>query len=136
MSTWDSGTFDNDYAMDWVQDLLDTKSLELVETTLDNVIDNGGGELEAPFAAEALAAIEVLARLQGSPGVAGDNDDVDAWVACCKRKVNGLQAEKAHRAIDLILSGQSELAQLWHASDDNDTWRAGVTALKARIRLS
>lgn len=136
MSTWDSGTFDNDYAMDWVQDLLDTKSLELVETTLDNVIDNGGGELEAPFAAEALAAVEVIARLLGSPGAAGQNDDVDGWVAACKRKVNALQVDKAHRALDLILSEQSELNQLWSDSDDYAAWRAGVTALKARIRLS
>ena len=136
MSTWDSGTFDNDYAMDWVQDLLETKNLELVETTLDNVIDNGGGELEAPFAAEALAAAEVIARLLGSPGLAGENDDVDAWVAACKRKVNGLQVEKARRAIDLVLSDQSELKRLWSDSEEYDTWRAGVSAVKARIKLA
>ena len=136
MSTWHSGTFDNDYAMDWVQDLLETKNLELVETTLDNVIDNGAGELEAPFAAEALAAVEVIARLLGSPGLAGENDDVDAWVASCKRKVTPLQVEKAQRVLDLVLSEQSELNQLWSKSEEYDTWRAGVAALKARIKLA
>lgn len=139
MSTWDSGTFDNDYAMDWVQDLLETKNLELIETTLDNVIDNGGAGLEAPFAAEALAAIDVIARLQGHRGgdAGGDTgDEIDAWVARCKRKVNPPLLEKARQAIALVLSEHSELNQLWRESDDYDAWRAGVDALAARLRPS
>jgi hypothetical protein len=136
MSTWDSGTFDNDYAMDWVQDLLETKNLELIETTLDNVIDNGSGELEAPFAAEALAAIDVVARLQGNRGddAGGETgDEIDAWVARCKRKVSAPLAAKAQQAIAVIVSEQSELHQLWRESADYDAWRAGVAALEARL---
>ena len=68
MGTWALDAFGNDYAMDWAQDLHEYKTLELVETTLDNVIDSQQAELEAPFAAEALAALEVIARLQGQPG--------------------------------------------------------------------
>jgi hypothetical protein len=141
MSTWDSGTYDNDYAMDWVQDLLETKNLELIETTLDNVIEMSGmsdGEdvLPAPFAAEALVAIDVIARLQGHRGDAagGETDEeIDAWVARCKRKVNPPLIGKAHQAIALVLSDQSELNQLWRESDDYDAWRAGVDALGARL---
>ena len=81
MGTWATDAFGNDYAMDWAQDLHEYKTLELVETTLDNVINSQEAELEAPFAAEALAALEVIARLQGKPG---ENDpataEVDEWV--------------------------------------------------------
>ena len=139
MSTWGSGPFDNDYAMDWVQDLLETKSLELIETTLDNVVDgvaDNAGELEAPFAAEALAAIDVIARLMGARDDATEDDEIDAWVARCKRKVNALLIGKAHQAIARILSEQSELNQLWRGSGDQagyDDWRAGVAALEARL---
>lgn len=87
MGTWAIDAFGNDYAMDWAQDLQEYKTLELVETTLDNVIDSTEAGLEAPFAAEALAALDVIARLQGKPG---ENDpataEVDAWVAACKKK--------------------------------------------------
>lgn len=68
MGTWALDAFGNDYAMDWAQDLHEYKTLELVETTLDNVIDSQEAQLEAPFAAEALAALEVIARLLGKPG--------------------------------------------------------------------
>jgi hypothetical protein len=135
MSTWDSGAYDNDYALDWVQDLLETKNLELIETTLDNLIDMGGGETElpAPFAAEALAALDVIARLQGRRGDDAEEDEIDAWVARCKRKVNAPLLEKARQALLLIVSEQSELNQLWRQSDDYDAWRAGVDALAARL---
>ncbi len=101
MGTWATDAFGNDYAMDWAQDLHEYKTLELVETTLDNVIDSTEAELEAPFAAEALAALEVIARLLGKPG---EDDpataEVDEWVAACKKKVTPPLLEKARLAFE------------------------------------
>ena len=68
MATWAVDAFGNDFALDWAEDLQELKNMDAVEDTLDNALDHGDAMLEAPFAAEALVAIEVIARLQGHWG--------------------------------------------------------------------
>ena len=136
MGTWAVDAFGNDYAQDWAQDLAETSNLDAVEDTLDTALDDSGGELEAPLAAEALVAIEVLARLQGKGGAhSEDSAAVDDWVAARKPKAKPRAdlAEKARRAIDRILSAQSELRELWEDSEHYEAWRAAVDELRARI---
>ena len=134
MGTWALDAFGNDYAMDWAQDLQEYKTLELVETTLDNVIDSQEEELEAPFAAEALAALDVIARLLGKPGAAHPaTAEVDEWVAACKKKVTPQILEKARLAFDKIVAESSELRQLWQDSDHFDAWQQDVAALRRRV---
>ncbi|OFJ49449.1 hypothetical protein BA896_011750 [Janthinobacterium lividum] len=134
MGTWALDAFGNDYAMDWAQDLHEYKTLELLDTTLDNVIDSQEAELEAPFAAEALAALEVMARLLGKPG---EDDpataEVDEWVAACKKKVTPPLLEKARLAFDKIVAESSELRQLWQESEHFADWQADVAHLRGRV---
>jgi len=134
MATWALDAFGNDYAMDWAQDLQEYKTLELVETTLDNVIDSGEAELEAPFAAEALAALDVMARLQGRPGAPDPaTAEVDEWVAACRKKITPPLLEKARLAFERIVSASSELCQLWQESEHAEEWQAEVAALRLRV---
>ena len=134
MGTWALDAFGNDYAMDWAQDLQEYKTLELVETTLDNVIDSTEEELEAPFAAEALAALDVIARLLGKPGPADPaTEEVDEWVAACKKKITPQLLDKARLAFERIGSESSELRQLWQESEHFDAWQADVEALRRRV---
>ena len=134
MGTWALDAFGNDYAMDWAQDLQEYKTLELVETTLDNVIDSTEEELEAPFAAEALAALEVIARLLGKPGeIDPATADVDEWVSACKKKITPPLLDKAHLAFERIVSESSELRQLWQESEHFEEWQAEVAALRLRV---
>ena len=136
MGTWAVDAFGNDYAQDWAQDLHETSNMDAVEDTVNTALDTAAGELEAPFAAEALVAIEVLARLQGKGGVRGrDSVAVDEWVDARKPKAKPRAdlAEKAVRALDRILSEQSELRALWEDSEHYEAWRAAVEDLRARI---
>lgn len=136
MGTWAVDAFGNDYAQDWAQDLDQISNLEAVESTLDMALENAGETLEAPFAAEALVAIEVLARLQGKGGERSeDSAAVDEWVDARKAKarVRTDLAEKAGRAIERILSEQSELRELWADSEHYEDWRAAVEELRGRI---
>ncbi|ELX09095.1 hypothetical protein Jab_2c11550 [Janthinobacterium sp. HH01] len=136
MGTWAVDAFGNDYAQDWAEDLEQTSNLEAVESTLDTALENNGGMLEAPFGAEALVAIEVLARLQGKGGERSeDSAAVDAWVDARrpKARVRTDLAEKAGRAIERILSEQSELRELWADSEHYADWRAAVEELRGRI---
>ena len=134
MATWALDAFGNDYAMDWAQDLQEYKTLELVETTLDNVIDSTEQELEAPYAAEALAALEVIARLLGKPGEKDPStEEVDEWVSSCKKKVTPQLLDKARLAFERIVSESSELRQLWQESEHFEDWQADVAALRLRV---
>ena len=136
MGTWAVDAFGTDYAQDWAEDLRETSNLDAVEDTLDTALDTSTGELEAPFAAEALVAIEVLARLQGKGGERSDDSAaVDDWVDARKAKarVRADLADKAGRAIERILSEQSELRELWAESEHYADWRASVEALRGRI---
>lgn len=136
MGTWAVDAFGNDYAQDWAEDLHETGNLDAVEDTLDTVLDSGA-ELEAPFAAEALAAIEVLARLQGKGGARSeDSAPVDEWVDARKLKAAKPRADlaaKAAQAIERILAPESELRQLWEESGHYADWRASVEDLRARL---
>ncbi|WP_300756203.1 DUF4259 domain-containing protein [Janthinobacterium sp.] len=134
MGTWATDAFGNDYAMDWAQDLQEYKTLELVETTLDNVIDSTEAELEAPFAAEALAALEVIARLLGKPGADDPaTAEVDEWVERCKKKITPPLLEKAALAFGRITAENSELRQLWQESEHFADWQADVADLRQRV---
>ncbi|HEU4845005.1 MAG TPA: DUF4259 domain-containing protein [Burkholderiaceae bacterium] len=136
MGTWATHAFGNDYAQDWAEDLQETRNMEAVENTLDTALDNGGDVLEAPFAAEALVAIEVVARMQGHWGQRDeDSEPVDLWIAEHPQRPRPDLAEKAHRVIARILSEQSELRELWADSEHYDAWRAAVEELKGRVSL-
>jgi DNA-binding response OmpR family regulator len=147
MGTWAVDAFGNDYAQDWAEDLQQTSNLEAVENTLDMVLggdSTAGDMLDAPFAAEALVAIEVLARLQGKGGASTeDSAAVDEWVAQSKAKTKAKGkgepkpradlADKAQRAIIRILSQESELRALWEDSEHYQDWCDAVEELRARI---
>ena len=119
MGTWAVDAFGNDFAQDWAEDLHETTNMDAIENTLDTALA-GEGELEAPLAAEALVAIEVLARLQGKGGErTEDSAAIDEWVEARKPKAKPRAdlAQKAGRAIARILSADSELRQLWEESE-------------------
>jgi hypothetical protein len=135
MGTWSVDAFGNDYAQDWAEDLHETSNLDAVADTLNTVLDSGA-ELEAPFAAEALAAIEVLARLQGKGGPqTEDSAAIDEWVEVRKAKAKPRAdlAEKALRAIERITAPDSELRQLWEESEHYADWCASVEDLRTRL---
>lgn len=142
MGTWAVDAFGNDFAQDWAEDLHETTNMDAIENTLDTALAgaDAGGELEAPLAAEALAAIEVLARLQGKGGArTEDSAAIDDWVDARKEKAKGAVkprtdlAAKAQQALARIVSGQSELRQLWEESEHYAEWRAAVDDLAARL---
>ncbi len=133
MGAWGAGSFDNDTACDWAYDLNETDDLSLVEEAIERVLEAGGDYLEAPDAEEALAASEVIARLQGNAGDLAEK--VDAWVSENPLTVPAELARKSHAAIERILGAESELAELWGESESFDEWQASVTGLKARIRV-
>lgn len=134
MGTWAVGSFDNDDAADWAFGLEEARDLSLVETTVDKAIA-AADYLEAPDAAEALAAIEVIARLQGNWGERSPySEPVDNWVEANKLVPSGELLAKALQVLDLIVGENSELNELWQECDEYADWVAAVAELRSRVR--
>jgi hypothetical protein len=134
MGAWGVLAFDNDDAGDWAYGLEEVDDLSLVESAFE-VVEGAGDYLEAPDASNALAACEVIARLQGKPGYANAyTETVDNWVAAHPMKPSANLVARAGSMIDRILGENSELAELWRESDEGDAWVAAVEELRGRVR--
>ena len=54
-------------------------------------------------------------------------EEVDKWVMSINEKPNSDLLSKAQRAIDRILSKDSELLELWQERDESEAWMASMT---------
>jgi hypothetical protein len=134
MGTWSVEPFGNDDAADWVYELEEAEDLSPIEEAIDAVLAAGTEYLEAPVASVALAAIEVLARLGGSPGEKNFyTETADNWVASIQLEPPVELLDKAQAAIARILAENSELKELWQESDEYDAWQASIDNLRVRV---
>ena len=136
MGAWAIDALGNDDACDWVYGLDKCNDLALVEETLNKALKEGAAYLESPDACEALAAIEVIARLQGNWGEKNSySESMDAWVEKTELAPSQELAEKAHKVIARILADDSELRELWQESEEFDEWKASVKNLADRVHV-
>ncbi len=134
MGTWSYASFGNDDACDFAADVAETDDLSLVESVLDAVLATGDDYLEAPEASQAIAAAEVIARLQGRGGIRDAySETVDAWVERTKIVPPRDIVDKAGQALDRVTSEPSELLELWQESEDGDKWRDAILELRGRL---
>jgi hypothetical protein len=136
VGTWFVDSFGNDDACDWADGLEEVHDLSLIEDTLNAVLAFGNEYIEAPESTAAIAAIEVLARLQGNWGErSAYSMSVDMWVEEHKLQPSSALVQKAHLVIERILSDNSELNELWQEGEDYQAWLAAVAELKGRIKV-
>ena len=76
---WSDGSFDNDDAMDWVNDCVHATSPGVVKAAFDRVLN--AEVVEAPDASAAIAAAVVAAASLGKPNPAKQFPDVAQCVA-------------------------------------------------------
>ncbi len=134
MGTWSVDAFGNDDAADWAYELEEADDLEPIEAAIEEVLAVGREYLEAPQAAIALAAVEVLARLCGKPGERNSyTEAADEWAASIAIKPSVELVDKAQAAIARIVGDNSELKELWQGSDEYGAWLSSVENLRARV---
>lgn len=134
MGAWSHDSFGNDDACDWAYRLEDCDDLSLIESTLDAVLAAGDDYLASPEAAEAIAAAEAVARLQGHFGICDSySETLDAWVKKIQLKPSSALAGKTQRALDRIVGEASELREWWDDSDEGEAWAAAVKELRSRV---
>lgn len=136
MGAWGPGIFDNDAACDFAAAVADGGGILLMGQTLDRVLACGSGYLERSDAEECLAAADIIARLNGSPGnETAYTAAIDAWIKSSRVSVSPEVIEKARQAISRVLSPPSEIVEIgvWKNSEVFDRWRRGVEDLLARL---
>lgn len=132
MGTWSIHAFGNDEAADFAIELSESRDLELIESALENVIA-AEEYLEAPEADRGIAAAAALALVNGQQ-IPGDPDEVIAtWFNNQSAEPSASLLTKAQAAIDRVLADNSELAELWAESDENEAWRDGLLSLQASL---
>lgn len=127
---WGVGSFENDDAADWSSACSQSLGIGPVVRALNDVFSPG--YLEAPQAAEAIAAAEVVAAALGRPS---DNfpENLRRWL---QRQPHDTLARLAGKAREALLRVQdpetSELAQLM-AESHAAQWRAELRELMRRL---
>ncbi|MHA7584314.1 DUF4259 domain-containing protein [Paenibacillus vandeheii] len=111
MGAWGTGIFENDDVLDWKLDLFDTDDMELIEETIEEVLEEE--YIETDLASNALGAVEILAALQGSPGKEilnkqSDTEDLYDWINTHKGKGKEL-ISKAKRAVVINIKTVGEI---------------------------
>lgn len=134
MGCWGFGNFQNDDALDWVGELQNGAGFGAVTRVLQAELN--GAYIEAPDASESLAASEVVAALLGRPS-ADLPVEVARWVAENRGQDAAPYRERALNHLRAILSGHSELRELWKQSEsDYPFWKATVESLIARLEAT
>lgn len=140
MGVWGTGAFENDAACDWSADLADAPDLGFVTDTLSSAQEVDDDELDVELGCTAVAACEVIARLQGRAHHARGSsnnllakdpitDIVDQWVRSHPVRPTPAVVQLATNVLDRVVEG-SELALLWRG---DSTWVSQVKDLRRRV---
>jgi gamma-glutamylcysteine synthetase len=132
MGTWGAGPFDNDDAIDWVQDLVASDEIELLVYVLSGAAASEGylGLTECNVA---IAAATVVACSKGISRMALP-DEVEGWVDRWGKNLTQADAVVAANAVERCLREGSELAETLAAQID-DSWRGQIESLLVQLRF-
>ncbi len=134
MGAWSHEAFGNDDALDWAHGLEEVDDLSLIEAALESVLDAAEDYLDAPEATEALAAVELIARLRGHAGEESCPEVAEDWIARTRLVPPEALVKQALAVLDRIVGDESELKELWEESGSAEDWLASVAQLRRRLQ--
>ncbi|MEP3196442.1 MAG: DUF4259 domain-containing protein [Lentilitoribacter sp.] len=129
MGAWGAGSFSNDTALDYVEDL---NGFDAVFETISHFSVQKKEPLDADDASIALAACDLLAIVIGRPPA--EVPDIAALDDLKDQAVTSDQLKKA-RALIKVIAKSSELSELW-AEDDDSEWQSALDDLLLRLTPS
>jgi hypothetical protein len=137
MGAWGPGSFENDSALDWADDLVQYNDLAWVVSTLEQAVDDyliryGDGFTDSATADNAIAAAEVVAALSGRPSEALPRVVIE-WIHQHNLLVDTNIQALAIRVVNRALNTR-ELRDLWGEETDYDEWKRVVEDLKSRLQ--
>lgn len=132
MGAWGPGNFENDAALDWLADLVESDDSALVSEALRQITEASSDlRLRTNDCCDALAAAETVAACQGRRA-ADLPEELVHWVDSHSRDFDTRQLALAEQAVRRI-EERSELQELFDEGEPNLDWHRVVRELIARL---
>lgn len=128
MGAWGSGSFENDGALDWIGDLVESRGPAPIIRALEAILSKDCPE--SPECEEAIAACELLAAMLGKPSPDLPEEAAE-WIKGKPAPPAEIVA-KASAALDRIVRN-SEMKDLWEEAGSLGEWTPCVAELKHRL---
>ncbi len=134
MGAWDYGFFDNDAAMDWVEELEDSDNPKAFFKRAFAAALKPGYLDQDDAHAVTVSAVYIDFVLNGTHYGEDHETLLNFAIAHPKIKVDDLRGE-AVKALQKVLGPDSELNSLWAENkEDYPTWKATIEDLIARLK--
>jgi len=132
MGDWGSGIYENDDAMDWIYDLLDSTGLSRIKQALDVIAQDNSDSPDVADCRIALAAADLVAALDGdiNPDLP---DEAEEWIAIVNRSASSLRP-KAEDVTRKILES-SEIKTYMEKNGRFESWKKDIQVLLKRLEV-
>lgn len=130
MGSWGMGNFDNDTALNWVSDFVDSPKPGMVDEALRGMGDKKKQQ-DTAANEKALAAAEVVAAMNGKP-----SDEIPAELEDMLKNFTikpNRELLTLARQSTLAVKTQSELRELWIETGDLEIWLEHIDDLLERL---
>jgi hypothetical protein len=132
MGTWGAGVFENDETMDFLWEV-EEGGIDALRDALDQVID-AAGRPESWAESTAVAAAAIIAAAYDGRGDLLP-DEASALLAGLSPDIleNPALWDRARYAVHLVLTGDSELLELWRSSGESDAAISAIAEVQSRL---
>lgn len=136
MGAWGTGPFQDDVALDWLDEPFMADGADAVKAAVSDVLGVGADDyLEYEAGVAGRAACEVVAASFGKPDPSNGEEEVSK-IAQFADEVRSVPEIRLHamNALARLTGENSEIAELWLESDSKDEWLASVASLSDRLK--
>lgn len=133
MGAWNYGVFDDDTAYDALEDLMLSKNMiKDMEQYFDDVITSE--YVEYDDGQYAIVSAAIMDTILNGTEQRCDDDAYIRWIESIKDLDVQSLKYKAVKALEAVLSDQSELKELWEDNEElYSSWREDKQAIKKRL---
>lgn len=128
MGAWGEKAFQNDSALDWLNELQAGGIAVLRRTLTDVAHVHELKELDVDDGAGAIAAAELVAAALGL-GPERLTPEARTWLDANRSSIVGADLAWARRAVERVLAPNSELSALWDEGGNKNAWHDDVSVL-------
>lgn len=134
MGAWNYGVFDDDTAYDALEDFMASKDImKDMEQYLDDVITSE--YVEYDDGQYAIVSAAIMDTILNGTKQRCDDDAYIRWIESIKDLDVQSLKYKAVKALEAVLSDQSELKELWEDNEElYSSWREDKQAIKKRLQ--
>lgn len=132
MEIWSYGSFDNDSAKEFMNEVIQDGEFALREA-FEVVLDPDMEYVEAEEGVRAIAAAEILAAVLNGDTTRITDAGLRVWVQNADQTSLANLRNVASEALNRILAPESELPELWEDTEDYSAWLSDVQRLRSGL---